>query len=47
MSARDAGGRRVLGTEKDREQAAAFIVMRVEVPTVGFYGIDSATQREY
>lgn len=44
MSARDAGGR-ILGTKKGRRQAAAFIVMRVEVPTVGFYGMASATQR--
>jgi hypothetical protein len=44
MNARDAGGR-ILGTKKGRKQAAAFIVMRVEVPTVGIYGIASATQR--
>ncbi len=44
MSARDGGGR-VLGTKKGSQQAAAFIVMRVEVPTDGFYGIASATQR--
>jgi hypothetical protein len=44
MSASDEGGR-VVGTKKGRQQAAAFIVMRVEVPTVGFYGIASATQR--
>jgi hypothetical protein len=37
-------GGRVLGTKKGKQQAAAFIVMRVEVPTVGFYGIASATQ---
>jgi hypothetical protein len=37
-------GGRVLGTKKGKQQAAAFIVMRVEVPTVGFYGIVSATQ---
>jgi hypothetical protein len=34
-----------MGTMKGRQQAAAFIVMGVEVPTVGFYGIASATQR--
>jgi hypothetical protein len=38
-------GGRVLETKKGRQQAAAFIVMRVEVPTVGVYGIASATQR--
>jgi len=38
-------GGRVLGIKKGRQQAAAFIVMRVEVPTVGVYGIASATQR--
>jgi hypothetical protein len=43
MSASGSGG--VLGTKKGRQQAAAFIVMRVEVLTVGFYGIASATQR--
>ncbi len=38
-------GGRVVGTKKGRQQAAAFIVMRVEVPTVGVHGIASATQR--
>jgi len=39
------GGVGVLGTKKGRQQATAFIATRVEVPTVGFYGIASAIQR--